>query len=216
MTAAPILETLRRHGVTVRREGNRLKLKPATGNVPADVVELARAHKAELLAALPDSPDLRATLRRLAAAEELPRALVDRLTDADLQPDNGAGLLSEEGLRRWLHVLNENARMRQGIAPPGWTQASHCRHCGPVLLWQGAPPVVLGCPWCHVRRAGGHLPHPAVTCATCTHQQPRPDSSEAGMHGCAQGHGLHFACERRACADWRPASNTSEISEAKP
>ena len=117
MTAAPILETLRRHGVTVRREGDRLKLKPATGNVPADVVELARAHKAELLAALPDSPDLRVTLRRLAAAEELRRALVDRLTDADLHPDNGAGLLSEAGLRRWLHVIEEDRGMEQGRLP---------------------------------------------------------------------------------------------------
>ena len=160
MTAAPILETLRRHGVTVRREGNRLKLKPATGNVPADVVELARAHKAELLAALPDSPDLRATLRRLAAAEELPRALVDRLTDADLHPDNGVGLLSEAGLRRWLHVIEEARGMEQGRVPRDWTQPASCRRCGPVLLWPGAPAHVLGCPWCRIRRMGLALPRP--------------------------------------------------------
>ena len=146
----------------------------------------------------------RATLYRLAASEGLPRGIVDRLTAADLHPDHGAHLLSDAGLRRWLHALDENARMRQGMAPPGWTQASHCRRCGPVLLWQGAPPAVLGCPWCHVRRAGGHLPRPAITCAACAHRVLRTDTSAAGMHDCGKGKGLHFARQQHACEGWRP------------
>ena len=204
MNACRILETLQQHGISCRRDGDTVELRPATGKVPADLIELARANKPELLAALPDSPDLRATLRRLAAAEKLPRALVDRLTDADLHPDNGAGLLSEEGLRRWLHVLHESARMQQGIAPDGWTQASHCERCGPVRLWTGAPLHVIGCPWCHVRRAGGTVPMPAITCATCAHQQPRPGTSYAGMHACAKGRPLHFALELHVCTEWKP------------
>ncbi len=155
----------------------------------------------------PDHADLRVTLYRLAEAEGLPRAIVDRLTDADLQPDNGCDLLDDAGLRRWLHVLHENERMQRGMAPPGWAQASHCRRCGSVLLWQGAPLEVLGCPWCHVRRAGGTVARPAITCAACTHQQPRPDTSDAGMHGCAKGHGLHYANATHACDDWRPAGD---------
>ena len=204
MTPARILETLAAAGVTVTRHGDRLRLKPASGSVPGDVVELARAHKPELLQALPDAADPRASLYRLADAEGLPRGIVDRLTDADLDPDNGAHLLDDAGLRRWLHVLAENERMRQGIAPDGWTQPSHCERCGPVRLWTGAPLHVIGCPWCHVRRAGGAVPRPSVTCAACTHRQPRPDTSDAGMHTCTKAHGLHFANEQHACPDWHP------------
>lgn len=206
MTAAAILGTLARHGVSARRDGGTLKLKAVTGTVPADMIELARAHKPELLAVLPDTATtaLRTRLRELAAREGLPHALVDCLTDADLHPDGGAHLLSEAGLRRWLHVLQEEGSMRQGIVPAGWTQPCTCERCGPVLLWDGAQPRVLGCPWCHVRRAGGHLPRPAVTCATCAHQQQRPNTSEAGMHGCAKGNGLHHANATHVCDDWRP------------
>lgn len=208
MTPARILETLAAAGVTVTRHGDRLRLKPASGNVPGDVVELARAHKLELLQALPDPEALdamRAHLLAICRSHLLPERLVAELPDADLID---CELLSPEGLVRWLHVLDENRRMRQGIAPDGWTHPSYCRRCGPVLLWQGAPPVVLGCPWCHVRRAGGRLPRPAVTCATCTHQQLRPGTSEAGMHGCHKGNGLHHAHQRHACADWRPVACT--------
>ena len=42
-----------------------------------------------------------------------------------------------------------------------------------------------------------------VTCATCLHQQRRPDTSEAGMHSCDRGHRLHYAREQHACADWK-------------
>ena len=53
--AARIIETLAQHGVTCRREGERLMLKPAAGTIPADLIELARAHKGELLAELPQT-----------------------------------------------------------------------------------------------------------------------------------------------------------------
>ena len=158
----------------------------------------------ESAANTPDHSDLRAKLRHLAEAENLPPAIVDGLPDGDLDPDNGAHLLDDAALRRWLHVRTDNERMRQGIAPPGWTQASHCERCGPVRLWTGAPLHVIGCPWCHVRRAGGIVPRPAVTCATCAHQQPRPGTSYAGMHACAKGRPLHFALELHVCTEWKP------------
>ncbi|MDA8259534.1 MAG: hypothetical protein M0Z99_28505 [Betaproteobacteria bacterium] len=57
MTAvARILETFAQQGVSCRRDGDRLMLKPATGTVPADLIQLARAHKPELLAVLPTVP----------------------------------------------------------------------------------------------------------------------------------------------------------------
>lgn len=171
---------------------------PATPPTVATVATVARA-KVENRGTDPTA--LRGRLVDLCRQEGLPDRLAATLPDADLA---GCDLLSEAGLRRWLHVLDENARMREGIAPPGWTQASYCRRCGPVRLWQGAPPVVLGCPWCHIRRAGGIVPRPAVACASCTHQRLRPGTSEAGMHGCAKGHGMHYARAQHVCADWRP------------
>ena len=44
----------------------------------------------------------------------------------------------------------------------------------------------------------------SVNCATCAHQQRRPDTSPSGMHGCGKGHGMHFAYEQHACTDWQP------------
>ena len=115
----------------------------------------------ESVASVPDHADLRATLHRLAIEEGVPGALVDRLTAADLHPDNGAHLLSEAGLRRWLHVIEEDRSMEQGRVPRDWTQPATCRRCGPVLLWPGAPAHVLGCPWCRIRRMGLAVPRPA-------------------------------------------------------
>ena len=175
------------------------------GATPPTVATVATVARVQAENRGPNAADLRAKLRRLAEAEHLPQAIVDALTDADLDPDNGVLLLDDAALRRWLHVLAENERMRQGIAPDGWTQPSHCERCGPVRLWVGAPLRLLGCPWCHVRRAGGHLPRPSVTCAACTHRQPRPDTSDAGMHGCRKGHTLHFAFDSHGCADWTPS-----------
>lgn len=172
MNAARVLETLAAAGVIVLREGNSLRLKPgSTGTVPADAVELARTHKTELLAALLDPEvvaPLRASLLAICRSHALPERLLANLADAELE---GCELLSPKGLARWVQVLAENERMREGIPPPGWTQASYCHHCGPVRLWADAPLHVIGCPWCHVRRAGGQVLRPVVTCATCTHQQ---------------------------------------------
>ncbi len=157
----------------------------------------------EKTAPLPPNPEavfaMRASLLAICRSHALPERLVANLPDAELE---GCELLSPEGLARWVQVLAENERMREGIPPPGWTQASHCRHCGPVLLWQGAPLQVLGCPWCQVRRAGGKVPRPAFTCDGCAHQQHRADTSDAGMHGCTKGHRLHYAHQPRTCTDW--------------
>ena len=211
MSTPAILNELIRAGATVRRDGDKVKIKGADV-IPVELLERARAERAAILAALPDTPtttELRRRLADLCRREGLPDRLAATLIDADLV---GCELLSDEGLRRWLHVLDENRRMRQGLTPPGWMQASYCRRCGPVLLWQGAPPVVLGCPWCHMRRIGGHLPRPAVTCATCAHQQRRADTSTAGMHGCAKGNALHHAHQQHVCADWAPVLSTANNS----
>ncbi|WP_297926382.1 hypothetical protein [Metallibacterium sp.] len=201
MSWAQRLEVIRKNA---KAPGGELTKLPEVGFVSFGSAPDGASAKFSAPQTAAERDELRARLRELADREGLPLAPVDGLTDADLAPENGAPMLGDAGLIRWLHVLAENARMQQGIAPPGWTQPSHCHHCGPVSLWPGAPATVLGCPWCHVRRAGGKVPRPAVTCATCAHQQLRPDTSDTGMHACGKGHGLHFAGERHGCGDWKP------------
>lgn len=150
-----------------------------------------------------DLAPLRANLLAICRSHLLPERLALDLPDADLV---GCEQLTPEGLAHFLRCLLEREGMQRGIAPAGWTQASHCARCGPILLWQGAPVHdVIGCPWCAIRRAGGTVPRPAVTCAACMHQQRRKDTSDAGMHACNKGHGLHHAHALHVCPDWNHA-----------
>ncbi len=84
MTAVPILAELRRQGVTVRREGDRLKLTAATV-IPADLLERALAEKAAILAALPDPTEQRTRLLLAAQREGIDRDVIDCLDDAELE-----------------------------------------------------------------------------------------------------------------------------------
>ncbi len=50
--------------------------------------------------------------------------------------------------------LVEIVQMRErGETPPHYTATTTCKHCGPVPIWEGCPPEVLGCPWCFNRHA---------------------------------------------------------------
>ena len=151
----------------------------------------------------PKAPDPAAAhLLAICRSHLLPERLAVDLPDADLA---GCEELSADGLLHFLRCRLERESMQRGIAPAGWMQASYCARCGPILIWQGAPVHdLIGCPWCHVRRSGGKVPRPAVTCATCTHQQRHKDTSDAGMHGCAKGHELHHAHAPHVCSDWTP------------
>lgn len=54
-------------------------------------------------------------------------------------------------------------RMRElGERPDHYTAISHCRACGPIWLWDGAPADVLGCPWCFNRAKGLPIPRPPI------------------------------------------------------
>ncbi len=92
----------------------------------------------------------------------------------DLDVD-GCQWLDEPGLRRYAQIAQEN----------------HLRARGVAILRPTQPTTRL-------------QPHPAITCASCQQQQQQPDTSDAGMHVCGKGHGLHYAREQHACADWKP------------
>lgn len=50
-------------------------------------------------------------------------------------------------------------RMREaGIVPAHYTATTICAHCGPVLIFAGAPASVQSCPWCFNRAAGKPVP----------------------------------------------------------
>ena len=178
MNAARILETFKSQGISVRREGDMLKLKPATGSVPGDLIELARQHKPELMAALQDAAEIgrqRTRLIAAAVAQGIPRTIIAALADADVQ---GCQWLDEPGLRRYAAICREN----------------HLRARGVAILRPVAQPATR------------QPPRAAITCASCQHQQPRPDTSTPGMHACAKGHPLHYALEPHVCADWKPCN----------
>ena len=110
MNAARILETLAAAGIACSRDGETLKLKPKTGTVPADLIELARAHKPQLLAALPDPSEQRARLLAAALREGVPRHSIDCLDDADLL-----------GIEHWSDTqLRVAARWHRDDPPKFW------------------------------------------------------------------------------------------------
>lgn len=57
----------------------------------------------------------------------------------------------------------------QGRVPNSYTATTSCEQCGPVFIFEGAPPRVTACPWCHNRARNLPIPRPPVMCASCRH-----------------------------------------------
>ena len=116
-------------------------------------------------------PAVRADLLALADRLAVDRDHVHRLDD------DGLALLAaigEGGMRAFLLAAEDAATRQAGKAPAGETEAIYCTHCGPVYVDPDIAdvlPVVdgwpraAGCPWCVIRKAGGYVPRPHVTCA---------------------------------------------------
>lgn len=152
---------------------------------------------------------MRAALLALADGLGLDRAIVQRLTTADLADCAG---FPADALRVYVLALDDSAMRQAGKVPAGDTAAILCRHCGPVYLHPAIAevlPVVngwpraLGCPWCFVRKAGGYIPRPAVTCGGCRHFTPDTLNTPPGMGTCGAGKGMHYPMTRHTCGDWR-------------
>lgn len=65
-----------------------------------------------------------------------------------------------EQLEVFAHAIQTRRMRESGLRPAHYTKAAECTHCGPVWLWEDAPDVVMGCPWCFVRVAGKLVPRP--------------------------------------------------------
>lgn len=85
----------------------------------------------------------------------LPAAFVDSIDAEDVLACDG---VPPDGLAAYLRALARRLRMADGEVPAGWTRTVGCAGCGPVLLWPDAPHAVIGCPWCHGRRAARAAP----------------------------------------------------------
>ncbi|MET4570624.1 hypothetical protein [Rhodanobacter soli] len=141
-------------------------------HVPTVPIVPAEKHKARAQplisrsAARGDRDRMRAALLALADDLELDRAIIHRLTTADLADCAG---FPADALRAYLVALDDTATRQAGKVAVGDTAAIYCARCGPVFIHPDIAavlPVVngwpraLGCPWCFVRKAGGTIPRP--------------------------------------------------------
>ncbi len=95
-----------------------------------------------------------------------------------------------------------------GRVPPSYTATTHCRGCGTVPVFAGAPTQVDACPWCHNRTRGLPIPRPSVSCADCAHFAADP-VGHGGIGSCArggppQGQMAAFPHAKRKCPDFEP------------
>jgi hypothetical protein len=61
-------------------------------------------------------------------------------------------------LATFAHAVEIRKMRERGEIPPHYTKSVTCERCGPVMLWEGAPNTVVGCPWCLNRAAGKPAP----------------------------------------------------------
>lgn len=63
-----------------------------------------------------------------------------------------------ELLKTYAHSIQVRRMREAGIVPTHYTATTICDHCGPVLIFPGAPASVQSCPWCFNRAAGKPVP----------------------------------------------------------
>lgn len=125
-----------------------------------------------------------------------------------------SGALGAGGALGALESMQRDADDRRaGRVPAGDTARMLCNGCGPVWIHPDIAavlPVVdgwpraLGCPWCFVRKAGGYIPRPSVTCEGCGHFSRDTINPGAGMGACGAGMGTHYPMQRHTCAGHKP------------
>lgn len=158
MTAIRLVAELHDAGIRFALNGDRIRLEPTRGRIPAAIVQRIADYKPEAVALLSSAEgDTLRVLFDLVIEEKLSAATVAALSDRDLGTCAG---LRRDALRAFLRVIARSQRMAAGQIPEGWTRLADCAGCGPVLLWPQAPPTVIACPWCWHRKAGRTIPRP--------------------------------------------------------
>ena len=120
----------------------------------------------------------------------------------------------------FLHMLADTAERHAGRVPQTDTAAMYCQHCGPVWVHPdiasvlpvvGVWPRALGCPWCFVRKAGGVIPRPPVTCAQCQHFTPDAINPPAGMGTCCDG-SMRYPMASHHCTEFSISTEKGDLA----
>ena len=111
-----------------------------------------------------------------------------------------------EAERQAIEYAERVAAIReQSKVPSSYTATTFCEQCGPVFIFESAPPRVTACPWCHNRARNLPIPCPPVTCASCRHW--RRDLAEPyALVTCAHAK-ARYPGERKPCAYFQPSED---------
>ena len=151
MNAHSIMSDLAERKISVRLDGSELVFAATKGALTPEVVSLLKRHKDTLIRHLRGIPDLLEQVAREASTEHLPMTRQD--LEAILSPADYADphVMHPECLRALAMTVQTRRIMESGGIPWGWTAQTVCKRCGPVPIFPGCLPEVIGCPWCFVR-----------------------------------------------------------------
>ena len=111
-----------------------------------------------------------------------------------------------EGERQAIAYAEKIQTIReQGRVPGSYTATTFCEQCGPVLIFQSAPPRGIACPWCFNRVRGLPIPRPNVSCASCVLWRPEPE--ERGALVSCEHTKARYPGERKPCAYFQPSED---------
>lgn len=154
-----------------------------------------------------------------ASADPAPGSTWRGFALADLQAAAGADWPEiadrPKALDALAFLLRVRARRDRGELPKHYTRPALCLSCGPVWLWEGAPALVIACPWCLAPPACGAVPRPPVQCGTCRHFEPSKTDPAAGLGSCRIAPAL-WPNAPRTCGAWRPLVVRDEATEEGP
>jgi hypothetical protein len=132
MSTLTILAELSERDIRIEPDGKDVFVTPADRLTP-ELVERIKAEKPALIRAL----------------ERVRREAGSDWVEVAAHPKQ---------LRAFCELLMIGDMRYRGIAPDHYTATTTCRHCGPVPIFEGFGPDVLGCPWCANRIQGWPMP----------------------------------------------------------
>jgi len=135
MSALPAISEFSKQGITARVEGDELVISAPKGTLTPEVIVKLKIKKPELLRSLKELQE-----RAAEDWEEISK--------------------SPEQLKAFAELVMIEDMRHQGIVPDHYTATTHCKHCGPVPIFEGCWPESDACPWCFNRLQG--LPMPGV------------------------------------------------------
>ena len=133
VSALPLLIEFSEMGIKVRVDGTDLALIAPKGALTSSFVSRIKEEKTALLVSL----------------DRIRKKAGDDWMEVSKDP------AQLKAFGDWVAVSDMRER---GIVPDHYSATAECRRCGPVPIFEGCPPEVLGCPWCFNRIKGLPMP----------------------------------------------------------